>query len=86
MAGERRGAEDARRDVARQLVRNRGAFGVPDPDVGISGVNQPISYSAMTSPTVLQAMTTTDRGTNGTRSSDTAVGAGFTYAGGLLTW
>ena len=25
---ERRGAEDARRDVARQLVRNRGAFGV----------------------------------------------------------
>src|SRR4051794_11252997 len=26
---ERRGAEDARRDVARQLVRNRTAFGVP---------------------------------------------------------
>ena len=26
---ERRGAEDARRDVARQLVRNRGAFGTP---------------------------------------------------------
>ena len=25
---ERRGGEDARRDVARQLVRNRGAFGV----------------------------------------------------------
>jgi methylmalonyl-CoA mutase len=36
---ERRGAEDARRDVARQLVRNRGAFGVPWEDMPVFGTS-----------------------------------------------
>jgi methylmalonyl-CoA mutase len=36
---ERRGAEDARRDVARQLVRNRGAFGVPWQDMPVFGTS-----------------------------------------------
>ena len=36
---ERRGAEDARRDVARQLVRNRGAFGAPWEDMPVFGTS-----------------------------------------------
>jgi len=36
---ERRGAEDARRDVARQLVRNREAFGVPWDDMPVFGTS-----------------------------------------------
>ncbi|MDA8436429.1 MAG: methylmalonyl-CoA mutase family protein [Actinomycetales bacterium] len=36
---ERRGAEDARRDVARQLVRNRGAFGVPWEEMPVFGTS-----------------------------------------------
>ncbi len=36
---ERRGAEDARRDVARQLVRNRGAFGTPWEDMPVFGTS-----------------------------------------------
>src|SRR5205823_8557518 len=36
---ERRGAEDARRDVARQLVRNRGEFGVPWEDMPVFGTS-----------------------------------------------
>src|SRR5699024_760730 len=34
---ERRGAEDARRDVARQMVRNREAFGTPPEDMPVYG-------------------------------------------------
>jgi len=36
---ERRGAEDARRDVARQLVRNREAFGVPWEEMPVFGTS-----------------------------------------------
>jgi methylmalonyl-CoA mutase len=36
---ERRGAEDARRDVARQLVRNREAFGVSWQDMPVFGTS-----------------------------------------------
>ena len=36
---ERRGAEDARRDVARQLVRNRGAFGTDWQDMPVFGTS-----------------------------------------------
>ncbi len=36
---ERRGGEDARRDVARQLVRNREAFGVPWEDMPVFGTS-----------------------------------------------
>ncbi|MBN1096839.1 cobalamin-dependent protein [Blastococcus sp. TML/C7B] len=36
---ERRGAEDARRDVARQLVRNREAFGVPWEQMPVYGTS-----------------------------------------------
>jgi methylmalonyl-CoA mutase len=36
---ERRGAEDARRDVSRQLVRNREAFGVPWEDMPVFGTS-----------------------------------------------
>jgi isobutyryl-CoA mutase len=36
---ERRGAEDARRDVARQLVRNRTAFGTPWEDMPVFGTS-----------------------------------------------
>jgi isobutyryl-CoA mutase len=36
---ERRGAEDARRDVARQLVRNRQAFGMPWEDMPVYGTS-----------------------------------------------
>ncbi len=36
---ERRGAEDARRDVARQMVRNREAFGVPWQDMPVFGTS-----------------------------------------------
>ncbi len=36
---ERRGAEDARRDVARQLVRNREAFGTPWQDMPVYGTS-----------------------------------------------
>jgi isobutyryl-CoA mutase len=36
---ERRGAEDARRDVARQLVRNRAAFGVPWDEMPVFGTS-----------------------------------------------
>ncbi|HEU5470370.1 MAG TPA: fused isobutyryl-CoA mutase/GTPase IcmF [Actinophytocola sp.] len=36
---ERRGAEDARRDVARQMVRNREAFGVPWEDMPVFGTS-----------------------------------------------
>ena len=36
---ERRGAEDARRDVARQLVRNRGAFGADWQDMPVFGTS-----------------------------------------------
>jgi methylmalonyl-CoA mutase len=36
---ERRGAEDARRDVARQLVRNRGAFGSSWEDMPVFGTS-----------------------------------------------
>ncbi|WP_040339632.1 fused isobutyryl-CoA mutase/GTPase IcmF [Candidatus Blastococcus massiliensis] len=36
---ERRGAEDARRDVARQLVRNREAFGVPWEEMPVYGTS-----------------------------------------------
>jgi isobutyryl-CoA mutase len=36
---ERRGAEDARRDVARQLVRNRTAFGVPWEQMPVFGTS-----------------------------------------------
>jgi len=36
---ERRGAEDARRDVARQLVRNRQAFGVPWEQMPVFGTS-----------------------------------------------
>ncbi|MGI5242264.1 fused isobutyryl-CoA mutase/GTPase IcmF [Dactylosporangium sp. CA-139066] len=36
---ERRGAEDARRDVARQLVRNREAFGTPWQDMPVFGTS-----------------------------------------------
>ena len=36
---ERRGAEDARRDVARQLVRNRNAFGVPWEEMPVFGTS-----------------------------------------------
>ena len=36
---ERRGAEDARRDVARQLVRNREAFGAPWEDMPVFGTS-----------------------------------------------
>ena len=36
---ERRGADDARRDVARQMVRNREAFGVPWQDMPVFGTS-----------------------------------------------
>jgi methylmalonyl-CoA mutase len=36
---ERRGAEDARRDVARQLIRNREAFGVPWAEMPVFGTS-----------------------------------------------
>jgi methylmalonyl-CoA mutase len=36
---ERRGGEDARREVARQLVRNRAAFGVPWDDMPVFGTS-----------------------------------------------
>ncbi|WP_432974685.1 fused isobutyryl-CoA mutase/GTPase IcmF [Dactylosporangium sp. CA-233914] len=36
---ERRGGEDARRDVARQLVRNREQFGTPWPDMPVFGTS-----------------------------------------------
>ncbi|WP_019815502.1 fused isobutyryl-CoA mutase/GTPase IcmF [Saccharomonospora saliphila] len=36
---ERRGAEDARRDVARQMVRNREAFGVSPEDMPVFGTS-----------------------------------------------
>ena len=36
---ERRGAEDARRDVARQMVRNRGAFGTAWQDMPVFGTS-----------------------------------------------
>jgi methylmalonyl-CoA mutase len=36
---ERRGAEDARRDVARQIVRNRGAFGTPWEEMPVFGTS-----------------------------------------------
>jgi methylmalonyl-CoA mutase len=36
---ERRGAEDARRDVARQMVRNRGAFGTAWDDMPVFGTS-----------------------------------------------
>lgn len=36
---ERRGAEDARRDVARQMVRNREAFGTPPEDMPVYGTS-----------------------------------------------
>jgi methylmalonyl-CoA mutase len=36
---ERRGAEDARRDVARQMVRNREAFGTPWEDMPVFGTS-----------------------------------------------
>src|SRR5206468_10578948 len=36
---ERRGSDDARRDVARQLVRNRGAFGVAWEDMPVFGTS-----------------------------------------------
>ncbi len=36
---ERRGSEDARRDVARQLVRNRGAFGAAWEDMPVFGTS-----------------------------------------------
>ena len=36
---ERRGADDARRDVARQLVRNREAFGTPWEDMPVFGTS-----------------------------------------------
>jgi methylmalonyl-CoA mutase len=36
---ERRGAEDARRDVARQLVRNRGALGTPWEEMPVFGTS-----------------------------------------------
>ena len=36
---ERRGAEDARRDVARQLVRNREAFGIPWEEMPVFGTS-----------------------------------------------
>src|SRR3954468_8020128 len=36
---ERRGAQDARRDVARQLVRNRGAFGTSWEDMPVFGTS-----------------------------------------------
>ncbi|OQO94025.1 methylmalonyl-CoA mutase [Saccharomonospora piscinae] len=36
---ERRGAEDARRDVARQLIRNREAFGVSPEDMPVFGTS-----------------------------------------------
>ncbi len=36
---ERRGAEDARRDVARQTVRNRGSFGTPWEDMPVFGTS-----------------------------------------------
>jgi methylmalonyl-CoA mutase len=36
---ERRGSEDARRDVARQLVRNRGAFGIAWEDMPVFGTS-----------------------------------------------
>ena len=36
---ERRGADDARRDVARQLVRNRQAFGAPWEDMPVFGTS-----------------------------------------------
>ncbi len=36
---ERRGAEDARRDVSRQLVRNRSAFGVPWEQMPVFGTS-----------------------------------------------
>ena len=36
---ERRGAEDARRDVARQMVRNRQAFGMPWEDMPVFGTS-----------------------------------------------
>src|SRR5690606_21779877 len=36
---ERRGAEDARRDVARQLVRNREAFGADPEDMPVYGTS-----------------------------------------------
>jgi methylmalonyl-CoA mutase len=36
---ERRGAEDARRDVARQTVRNRGAFGTPWEEMPVFGTS-----------------------------------------------
>ncbi len=36
---ERRGAQDARRDVARQLVRNRGAFGADWQDMPVFGTS-----------------------------------------------
>jgi methylmalonyl-CoA mutase len=36
---ERRGAEDARRDVARQMVRNRGAFGTPWEQMPVFGTS-----------------------------------------------
>ena len=37
---ERRGAEDARRDVARQLVRNREAFGATWEDMPVFGTSR----------------------------------------------
>ncbi|HUG83330.1 MAG TPA: cobalamin-dependent protein, partial [Euzebya sp.] len=36
---ERRGADDARRDVARQMVRNRGAFGTPWEEMPVFGTS-----------------------------------------------
>src|SRR5699024_425033 len=36
---ERRGAEDARRDVARQIIRNRGAFGAAPEDMPVFGTS-----------------------------------------------
>jgi isobutyryl-CoA mutase len=36
---ERRGAEDARRDVARQMVRNRSAFGIPWDQMPVFGTS-----------------------------------------------
>src|SRR3712207_3700609 len=37
--GMQRGAEDARRDVARQLVRNREAFGTPWQEMPVFGTS-----------------------------------------------
>ena len=60
---ERRGAEDALRDVRRQVARNREAFGQLDDlpvfgtvaarfnDDGVTAVYQPVSYTHLTLPT-----------------------------------